>query len=72
MFKNKRVKIIKKQVVVEPEVVNPSIQMVDVNMAITRSKVTKNQVFKDREPIKKESTTHWKRNRNYRTLLSKL
>jgi hypothetical protein len=41
MFKNKKVKPTKKQVVVEPKVLNPSIHMVDVNMAITKSKVTK-------------------------------
>jgi hypothetical protein len=41
MFKNKGVKPIEKQVVVEPKVSNPSVHMADVNMAITRSKVTK-------------------------------
>jgi hypothetical protein len=40
MFKNKRVKIIEKQAMVEPKVSNLSVHMVDVNMAITRSKVT--------------------------------
>ncbi len=48
MFKNKGVKPIGKQVVVEPKVSNPSIHMVDVNMAITKNKVTKKHVFKDR------------------------
>jgi hypothetical protein len=57
MFKNKGVKPTKKQVVVEPKVSNPLVHMIDVNMAITRSKVTKEHVFKDREPIKKKSTT---------------
>ncbi len=56
MFKNKGVKTIEKQYVVEPKVANPSIHIMDVNMAITRSKVTKEQVFKDRKPIKKKST----------------
>jgi hypothetical protein len=41
MFKNKRTKTTKKQVVVKPKVSNPSVHMVDVNMAITRSNVTK-------------------------------
>jgi hypothetical protein len=41
MFKNKGMKLIKKQDVVEPKVSNPLIHMVDVNMAITRSKVIK-------------------------------
>jgi len=40
MFKNKGVKSIEKQVMVEPKVSNPSVHMVDVNMAITKSKVT--------------------------------
>jgi hypothetical protein len=48
MFKNKGMKPIKKQVVVEPEVSNPSIHMVDVNMAIIKSKVTEEQMFKDK------------------------
>jgi hypothetical protein len=48
MFKNKGVKSIEKQVVVEPKVSNPSIHMMDVNMAITRSKVTEKHVFKDK------------------------
>jgi hypothetical protein len=50
MFKNKEVKAINKQVVVEPKVANPLVHIVDVNMAITRSKDTKKQVFKDKEP----------------------
>jgi hypothetical protein len=41
MFKNKRVKPIDKQVMVETKVSNPFVHVVDVNMAITRSKVTK-------------------------------
>ncbi len=40
MFKNKGVKPIEKQVVVEPKVSNPLVHMVDVNMAITRNKLT--------------------------------
>jgi hypothetical protein len=40
MFKNKGVKSIEKQVMVEPKVSNPSVHMVDVNIAITKSKVT--------------------------------
>ncbi len=40
MFKNKGVKPIEKQVVVEPKVSNHLVHMVDVNMAITRNKVT--------------------------------
>jgi hypothetical protein len=55
MFKNKGVKIINKQVVVEPKVANPSIHIVDVNATITRSKVSEEQVFKDRKLIKKKS-----------------
>jgi hypothetical protein len=52
MFKNKEVKTIKKQVIVEPKVANPSVRIVDVNMAITMSKVIKEQVIKDKELIK--------------------
>jgi hypothetical protein len=59
MFKNKGVKPIEKQVVVEPKISNPLIHMVDMNMAITRNKVTKEHVFKDREPIKKKFTADW-------------
>ncbi len=40
MFKNKRMKNIIKQIVVEPKVVNISVHIVDVNMAIIISKVT--------------------------------
>jgi hypothetical protein len=58
MFKNKVMKTINKQVVVEPKVANPSVHIVDVNMAITRSKVTEDQVFKDRESIKKKFATN--------------
>jgi hypothetical protein len=54
MFKNKGVKPIEKQVVVEPKVSNLSIHMVDVNMAITKSKVIEEHVFKDRKLIKKK------------------
>ncbi len=54
MFKDKGVKTIDKQVVIEPKFANPSIHIVDVNMAITRSKVTKEQMFNDREPINKK------------------
>jgi hypothetical protein len=35
IFKNKRVRTTKKQIVVEPKVVNPSVHIMDVNMAIT-------------------------------------
>jgi hypothetical protein len=58
MFKNKGVKPINKQVIIEPKVSNPLVHMVDVNMAITKNKVTKEQMFKDRKPIKKKSTTN--------------
>jgi hypothetical protein len=44
VFKNKGLKPIEKQVVVEPKVSNPSIHMVDVNMAINRSKVIEDHV----------------------------
>jgi hypothetical protein len=54
MFKNKGMKPIKKQDVVEPKVSNPLVHMVDVNMAITRSKVIEEQMFKDKKPIKKK------------------
>jgi hypothetical protein len=59
MFKNKGVKQIEKQVVVEPKVSKFSVHMVDVNMAITRGKVIKEHVFKDREPIKKTFAANW-------------
>jgi hypothetical protein len=42
MFKNKGMKTVEKQVVVEPKVSNPSIHMVDVNMDITKFEVTEN------------------------------
>jgi len=58
-FKNKGVKPINKQAMVEPKVSNPSIHMVDMNMAITRSKVTEEHVFKDRKPIKKKFAANW-------------
>jgi hypothetical protein len=58
IFKNKGMKLIEKQVVVEPKVSNPSFHMVDVNMAIIRSKVTKEHVFNDKEPIKKNSVVN--------------
>jgi hypothetical protein len=54
MFKNKGVKTIEKQIVVEPKVVNPLVHILDVNMANIRTKVTEEQVFKDKEPIKKK------------------
>jgi hypothetical protein len=54
IFKNKGVKTIEKQVVVEPKVANLLVHIVNVNMAITRSKVIKEHVFKDRKPIKKK------------------
>jgi hypothetical protein len=53
MFKNKEMKTIEKQVVVEPKVANPLIHIVDVNMAITKSKVIEECVFKDKEPTNK-------------------
>jgi len=59
MFKNKGVKTIHKQVVVEPKVSNPSFHMVDVNMAITKSKVIKKHAFKDRKLIKKKFVVYW-------------
>ncbi len=54
MFKNKIMKPIEKQVMVEPKVSNPSLHMVDVNMAITKNKVIEEHVFKDKKPIKKK------------------
>jgi hypothetical protein len=54
MFKNKGMKTIKKQIVVEPKVANPLVHIVDVNMANTKSMVTKEQVFKDKKPFKKK------------------
>jgi hypothetical protein len=39
MFKNKGIKPMEKQIVLEPKVSNPLIHMVDANMAITKSKV---------------------------------
>jgi hypothetical protein len=41
MFKNKGMKPIEKQVVVEPKVSNPLVHVVDVNMDITKNKVIK-------------------------------
>jgi hypothetical protein len=48
MFKNKEMKTIKKQVVVEPKVANPLNRIMDVNMAITKSKVIEERVFKEK------------------------
>jgi hypothetical protein len=48
MFKNKGVKTIDKQVVLEPKVANPSVHIMDVNMAITKNKVIEEHVFKDK------------------------
>jgi hypothetical protein len=54
LFKNKGVKTIYKQAMVEPKVSNPSTHMVDVNMAITKSKVIEEHVLKDKKPIRKK------------------
>jgi hypothetical protein len=59
IFKNKGVKQIEKEVIIEPKVSNPSVHIVDVNMAITRSKIIEEQMFKDREPIQKKFATNW-------------
>jgi len=48
MSKNKGVKTIEKQVVVEPKVANPSVHIVDVNMTITKNKVIEEHVFNDK------------------------
>ncbi len=72
MFKNKGVKITKKQVMVEPKVSNPSIHMVDVNMAIIRNKVTEEQMFKDRKPIKKNFVVDWEEEQSYNNLSLRL
>jgi hypothetical protein len=54
MFKDKGVKIVNEQYVVENKTTNVSIHVVDVNMAITRSKTNEAQVFTKREPTKKK------------------
>jgi hypothetical protein len=72
MFKNKRMKTINKQVVVEPKVSNPSIHMVDANMAITKNNVIEEHVFKDRKLIKKKFFLTRKNNKDYNNLLLKL
>jgi hypothetical protein len=58
MFKNKGVKLIEKQVMVEPKVSNPLVHMVDMNMAITINKVIREHLFEDKEPIKKKFATN--------------
>jgi len=69
MFKNKGVKTIEKQIVVEPKVANPLVHIVDVNMANTRNKVTKKQMFKDKKPIKRSLLLTRKRNKDCNNLL---
>ncbi len=54
MFKNKGMKPIEKQVMLEPNVSNLAIHMVDVNMAITRSTIIEKHVFKNKKLIKKK------------------
>jgi hypothetical protein len=58
MFKNKGVKTIEKQVVVEPKGANPSVHIVDVNMAITRKKCKHH----NRKPLNKIRFTQTKTN----------
>ncbi len=53
MFKDKGVKTINEQYVVENKTTNVSIHVVDVNMAITRNKANEAQVFTKRRPTKK-------------------
>jgi hypothetical protein len=54
MFKDKGVKIVNEQYIIENKTTNVSVHVVDVNMAITRSKANEAQVFTEREPIKKK------------------
>jgi hypothetical protein len=72
MFKNKRVKPIEKQVVVEPRVSNPSIHMVDVNMAITKSRLLKNRCTRTKNQLKRSLLLTRKRSIDYNNLLSRL
>jgi hypothetical protein len=71
MFKNKGVKLVEKQAVVEPKVLNPLIHMVDVNMAITRRRLLRNRCLK----IKSQSRSLLligKKSRDYSNLLLRL
>jgi hypothetical protein len=72
MFKNKGVKIIKKQVVVEPKVANPSIRMVDVNMASLGARLLNNMCLRTNNQLRKNLMLTRKRSKDHNNLLLKL
>jgi hypothetical protein len=72
MFKNKGVKIIKKQVVVEPKVANPSIRMVDVNMASLGVRLLKNMCLRTHSQLRKSLMLTRKKSRDHNNLLLRL
>jgi hypothetical protein len=55
MFKDKGVKTVNEQYIVENKTTNVSVHIVDVNMAITKSKANEAQVFTKRKPTKKKN-----------------
>jgi len=69
MFKNKGVKTIEKQVVVEPKVANPSVHIVDVNMAITNNKVIENMCLRTNSQSRRSLLLIRKKNKNYNNFL---
>jgi hypothetical protein len=72
MIKNKTMKPIEKQVVVELKVSNPSVHMVDVNMAITRARLLKNRCLRTKNQLRRSLLQTRKRNRDHNNLLSRL
>ncbi len=71
MFKNKRVKTIKKSYVVESKVANPSVQIVDVSMAITGTRLLMNKCSRIKNQSRKNLLLTGKRSRDYNNILSR-
>ncbi len=72
MFKNKGVKPIEKQVMVEPKVSNPLVHMVDVNMAITKNKVIKKRCLRTESQSRKSILLIGKKSKSYINILLRL
>jgi hypothetical protein len=72
MFKNKGVKLVEKQAVVEPKVLNPLVHTVDVNMAITRRRLLRNKCLKIESQSRRSLLLTGKKSRDYNNLLLRL
>jgi hypothetical protein len=72
MFKNKGMKIINKQIVVEPKVANLSIRMVDVNMASPGARLLNNMCLRIDNQLRKSMLLIGKRNKDHDSLLLRL